>query len=316
MTMTEMRFDDRVAIVTGAGGGLGKAYAELLAARGAKVLVNDFGGSFDGTGSDARYAEVAAAEIRAKGGVAQANGNSVATSAGAQAIVDDALSRWGRVDILINNAGIVSGSGTLDMLTDEQWEADMAVSASGTFYMCRAVWKGMNERNYGRIVNVASGSWFGMGSGLPYPAAKGAVWAITRALGSTTNATKKNVKTNVIMPIAGSRMTALMGEEINALMQRDFPPRAVAPVVALLAHDDAPCNGEMFSVGGGGFARVIAAVAAGYRGTDKDWTIEDAASHFAEAMDVSRYTIPADSLADAELYTSDVPWDAFRAFIA
>jgi len=314
--MTGMRFDDRVAIVTGAGGGLGKAYADLLASRGAKVLVNDFGGSFDGMGSDARYAEAAAAEIRAKGGVAEANGNSVATSAGAQAIVDDAMARWGRVDILVNNAGIVSASTTLPTITDEQWEKDMAVSASGTFYMCRAVWQGMNERNYGRIVNVASGSWFGMGSGLPYPAGKGAVWAMTRGLASTTNVSKNNVKANAIMPIAGSRMTALMGEEINALMQRDFPARAVAPVVALLAHDDAPCNGEMFSVGGGGFARVMVAVAAGYRGTDKDWTIEDAASHFSEAMDVSRYTVPADALVDAELYQSDVPWDAFRAFIA
>jgi len=129
-------------------------------------------------------------------------------------------------------------------------------------------------------------------------------------------ALRGDVKANAVMPIAGSRMTALMGEEINALMQRDFPARAVAPVVALLAHDDAPCNGEMFSVGGGGFARVMVAVAAGYRGTDKDWTIEDAASHFSEAMDVSRYTVPADALVDAELYQSDVPWDAFRAFIA
>lgn len=314
--MVEKRFDGKVAIVTGAGGGLGKAYATLLAARGAKVLVNDLGGDHVGEGRDASYAEVAAAEIRAKGGIAEANGDNVATSVGAEAIVNDALSRWGRVDILVNNAGIVSGSGPLPTITDGQWEKDMAVSASGTFYMCRAVWEGMNDRNYGRIVNVSSGSWFGMGSGLPYPAAKGAVWAMTRALASATNETKKNIKVNAIMPIAGSRMTALMGPEIDAVMQRDFPPHAVAPVVGLLAHENAPCNGEMFSVSGGGFARVLVAVAEGYRATDKNWTIEDAACNFDKAMDVSRYHIPADSMDDAELYTSDVPWSAFRAFIA
>ena len=313
--MADMRFDGKVAIVTGAGGGLGKAYAAILASRGAKVLVNDLGGNYAGQGSDRSYADMAAAEIRAGGGVAEANGDSVSTSAGAQAIVDDALARWGRVDILVNNAGIVSGSGPLSTLTDEQWENDMAVSASGTFYMCRAVWDGMNARNYGRIVNIASGSWFGMGSGLPYPAAKGAVWAMTRGLASATNATGRNIKANVIMPIAGSRMTALMGDDINALMHRDFPPAAVAPVVGLLAHENAPCNGEMFSVGGGGFARVLVAVAEGYRGTDKNWTIEDAARNFGQAMDVSHYTIPTDALSDAEMYTSDVPWSAFRAFI-
>lgn len=311
----DMRFDGRVAIVTGAGGGLGKAYAGLLAARGAKVLVNDLGGDFGGTGADAAYARAAAEEIRRQGGVAEANVDSVATSAGAGAIVGDALSRWGRVDILVNNAGIVSASGPLETVTDEQWDKDMAVSASGTFYMCRAVWAHMMERGYGRIVNVSSGSWFGMGSGVPYPAAKGAVWAMTRALASATEAQRKNLKVNALMPIAGSRMTALMGEEIDGIMRRDFPPAAVAPVVGLLAHEAAPCNGEMFSVGGGGFARVFAGVTAGYRASDKAWTMEDARDHFDEAMRVDGFTIPKDSMEDAAGFRSDVPWDAFRAFI-
>jgi NAD(P)-dependent dehydrogenase (short-subunit alcohol dehydrogenase family) len=188
MSMSEMRFDDKVAIVTGAGGGLGKAYAKLLAARGAKVLVNDLGGNFQGEGKDSGYAESAAREIRDAGGMAEANGDTVATPAGAAAIVGDAVKRWGRVDILVNNAGIVSASGTLATVTDEQWDNDMAVSASGTFYLCRAVWDGMLERNFGRIVNISSGSWFGMGSAVPYPAAKGAVWAMTRGLASATRA--------------------------------------------------------------------------------------------------------------------------------
>jgi NAD(P)-dependent dehydrogenase (short-subunit alcohol dehydrogenase family) len=313
--MGNMRFDGRVAIVTGAGGGLGKAYATLLAERGAKVLINDLGSDYTGEGANAGYAAASAEEIRAKGGIAHANGDSVATSDGANAIVADAMNRWGQVDILVNNAGIVSGSDPLEGLTDEQWDKDMAVSASGTFYLCRAVWAHMKERDYGRIVNVCSGSWFGMGSGVPYPAAKGAVWAMTRALASATNALGKNIRVNAIMPIANSRMTALMGEAIDSIMQRDFPARAVAPVVGLLTHDEAPCNGEMFSVGGGGFARVFAGVSPGYRGTDKDWSIEDAASHFEEATRIEGFTIPADSMSEAEEYSSAVPWDAFRAFI-
>jgi len=313
--MGEMRFDGKVAIVTGAGGGLGKGYASLLASRGAKVLVNDLGGDFQGKGANAGYAEQAAAEIRSKGGDAAANVDSVATAEGAAAIVADAMNRWGQVDIVVNNAGIVGASGGLETVTNEQWDKDMAVSASGTFYMCRAVWAHMKDRNYGRIVNVSSGSWFGMGSGVPYPAAKGAVWSMSRALSTAAIALNKNIKINVIMPIAGSRMTALMGEAIDALMQRDFPPKSVAPVVGLLAHEDAPCTGEMFSVGGGGFARVFVGVAPGYRATNKDWTLEDARDHFDEAFKIDGFTIPRDSMDDAALYTSDVPWAAFRQFI-
>ncbi|MDE2436313.1 MAG: SDR family NAD(P)-dependent oxidoreductase [Sphingomonadales bacterium] len=313
--MAKMQFDGKVAIVTGAGGGLGKAYASLLASRGAKVLLNDLGGNFMGEGADRGYAGAAAAEIRVAGGVAEANGDSVATSDGARAIVADAVARWGRVDILVNNAGIVSASGAIETVTDKQWADDMAVSASGTFYLCREVWEGMKERDFGRIVNVASGSWFGMGSGVPYPAAKGAVWAMTRALASASTARGWNIKINCIMPIAGSRMTALMGEDIHGLMMRDFPPKAVAPVVAMLAHEQAPANGELFSVGGGGYARVFAGVTAGYRGSDKDWSMEDALANFDAAFSPAEFSIPAGSMDEAELYTSDVPWDAFRQFI-
>lgn len=314
--MNEFRFDGKVAIVTGAGGGLGKAYAQLLAARGAKVLVNDLGGDFQGNGADPGYAQAVVNEIRAAGGVAAANGDSVATTAGANRIVQQALDTWGQVDIVINNAGVVVGVGPLWNVTDEQWDTDIGVAAGGTFRMCRAVWKHMWDRDYGRIINVCSGSFFGMGSGVGYPAAKGAVWGITRGLYTAADKRGKNIRVNCIMPIAASRMTTLMGEQIATVMQRDFPAHAVAPVVALLAHEQAPCNGEMFSVGGGGFTRVMLAVGAGYRGTNKQLTIEEASAHFAEAMRTDRFMLPQDALHDAEQFKSDVPWDAFRAFIA
>jgi NAD(P)-dependent dehydrogenase (short-subunit alcohol dehydrogenase family) len=309
-----VRFDGLTAIVTGAGGGLGKTFATLLAERGASVLVNDLGGNTVGEGADAGYAEVVASELRARGYDAVANSDSVATSEGAAAIVADAMKHWGKVDILINNAGIGGGGMPLETVTDDQWDKGIAVAASGTFYMCRAVWAHMKERDFGRIVNISSSSIFGLGSYLPYPASKGAVFAITRGLASSARAMGKNICVNAVLPIGSSRMAEDMGPEISSMMKRDFPASAVAPVVGLLVHPDAPCNGEAFSVGGGGFARVFMAVTQVYRSLDKNWTMEDVAAQFATAMDMQNFVIPQDSPAESELYPSDVPWASFRQY--
>ena len=314
--MSTIRFDGKVAIVTGAGGGLGKAYAQLLAARGAKVLVNDLGGDFIGQGANPGYAQAAAAEIRAAGGIAEANTDSVADTRGANAIVQQALDTWGAVDILVNNAGVVTSNGSLSTVTDENYAIDMNVAAGGTFRMMRAVWKHMMDKNYGRIVNVASGSFFGMGSAVPYPAAKGAVIGMTRGVAVATNFLKKNVKINVIMPISWSRMTTLMGPEVENAMQRDFPPERVAPVVAWLAHADVSCNGEIFSVGGGHFARIFIAETRGYASPTKELCIEEVRDHFAQAMHIEPFTIPKDALEEAGLHESSVDWSAFYQFIA
>lgn len=314
--MTAIRFDGKVAIVTGAGGGLGKAYATLLAQRGAKVLVNDLGGDFSGQGSDPGYARAAAAEIRAAGGIADANTDSVAETKGANAIVQQALDTWGGIDILVNNAGVVTSNGSLSAVTDENYASDMNVAAGGTFRMMRAVWKHMMDKNYGRIVNVASGSFFGMGSAVPYPAAKGAVIGMTRGAAVATDFLKKNVRINVILPISWSRMTTLMGPEIENAMQRDFPPERVAPVVAWLAHADVPCNGEIFSVGGGHFARVFIAETRGYASPGKDLSLEEVRDHFAQAMQIEPFTIPKDALDEAGLHESSVDWSVFYRFIA
>lgn len=313
--MKKLRFDGKVAIVTGAGGGIGNAIARLLAERGAAVLVNDLGTSPIGEGSDKAYSQRAADAIRAAGGIAEANGNSVATAEGANAIVKDAIDRWGHVDILVNNAGFSSNTGPLETLSPENWEIDMAVSASGTFNMCRAVWEPMKARNYGRIINTCSTAWFGMGSSLPYPAAKGAVWGIMRALASAAGGLGVDIKVNAIMPIGASRISTQMGEVFHEAMTRKTPPEAIAPVVGLLGHEQAPCSGEMFMVGGGGFCRVFAGVTEGYQSGNPAWSIEDAQAHFDDVMRTDHFTIPKDFIEANLMYKLDMPWEELRAFI-
>ncbi len=311
MSDDELRFDGRVAIVTGAGHGLGRAYALLLAARGAKVLVNDRGGDMSGVGTDIGVAQAVVDEISGAGGDAEANGDTVATTAGANAIAAQALDRWGKVDILINNAGLVVTSTSLAGVSDEDYDTDMGVAAGGTFRLCRAVWAHMIDRDYGRIVNVSSGSLFGLGSGVPYPAAKGAVLGISRSLAAAANNKDRNIKVNCIMPVAASRMSVMMGEETAQKMERIFPPSAVAPVVGLLSHEHAPCNGETLAVGGGRFARVFFGITDGYRGS-VDQTLEDVRDHFDEAMRMSVFDVIGDGYDDAIMYQADIDFSLLR----
>ncbi len=314
--MEQLRFDGRVAIVTGAGGGLGRAYAKLLAARGARVLVNDLGGDTTGSGADPGYAEAVAAEIRSAGGTAVSDPHSVAEPQPAARIVEHAMDLWGQVDILVNNAGVVTSVGSLDQVSDENFHTDLYSAAGGTFHLMRAVWRQMWDRDYGRIVNVASGSFFGMGSAVPYPAAKGAVIGMTRGTAVAAQMRERNLRVNVIMPISRSRLTVHMGEELDAAMGRYFPPEAVAPVVALLAHEQCPCNGEILSVGGGGFRRIFLGATRGYQQQEGPLTIEDALAHFPEAMDTQGYAIPRHALEEAAMYPGKIDWDAFLQFIS
>jgi len=310
--MASLRFDGRVVVVTGAGSGLGRAYAELLAARGASVLVNDYGPGPDGSGGgETGPGEEVVAALREAGGTAEFDGNSVATAEGAQAVIDHALDRFGRVDALVNNAGYVAARTGISAVTDEQWRADMAVAADGTFYTCRAVWAHMWERGHGRIVNTSSGSFFGMGTGVtPYPAAKAAVWGISKALAAHSATAGKDVLVNCIMPTASGRMTGGMGPEIAEYMQREFGPERVAPLVAYLAHPDSTCNGELIKAGGGRFSRVFAAVAPGYRQAEP--SVEDVAEHLDDILSTADWVIPNHALDPAMAMFSAPVWQSFR----
>jgi len=275
----ELRFDDRVAIVTGAGGGLGRAHAMLLAARGARVVVNDYGGPRDGLGEGGRaMADAVVASITEAGGTAIANADSVADPDGADALVAEALDTWGRVDVVVNNAGITGQGNFAD---PEAYQRVYGVHLVGTVNVLRAVWPQFTERDYGRVVNTTSGSVFGAAGSGDYAAAKGGVFALSRNLAQDHADT--NIKVNAIMPMAFTRMTAAIPHPPTVdWLEKWFAPEKVAPMVAFLCHESVPCTGETFTVGGGRAAHVVFAHTAGY--FDPDATPESFRDHFDDVM--------------------------------
>jgi NAD(P)-dependent dehydrogenase (short-subunit alcohol dehydrogenase family) len=282
--MADLGFDGRVAIVTGAGGGLGKQHALLLASRGARLVVNDLGGSVAGEGANKGPAEGVAEEIRNLGGEAVSDANSVSTPAGGEAVVQSALDAFGRVDIVINNAGILRDK-TFHNLTPELLEPIIDVHLKGAFYVTRPAWLKMREQGYGRVVNTSSNSGilgnFGQSN---YGAAKMGLVGLTRVLAA--EGARYNIKVNAIAPLARTRMTEdLLGEAVSQL-----DPELVSPVVAWLVHEDVPVSGEVYTVGGGRVARFFIGMTHGYY--DPKLTVEDVRDHFAEIRDEAGYTVP------------------------
>ena len=241
-------FADRVAIVTGAGGGLGRCHALELARRGAKVVVNDLGGAVDGTGGSSDAALAVVAEIEAAGGEAIANGGSVSDSAGAQSIVDDAVKQWGRVDIVINNAGILRDK-SFHKIELEDFSTVIDVHLMGSVYVTRAAWPVMREQNYGRVVVTTSPSGlYGNFGQTNYGAAKLGLVGLMNSL--KIEGAKNNIHTNAIAPVAATRMTeGLISEQALAALA----PELVTPGVIYLCSEDAP-NGVVLQAQGGQYS--------------------------------------------------------------
>ena len=285
--MDELRFDGQVAIVTGAGGGLGAAHAKLLAARGARVVVNDYGGNTHGAGSSIEPADAVVAEIRANGGDAVASYDSVVSAAAGIAIVRTALDAYGRIDIVVANAGI-SGGGRFGEIPYESVERMVDTHLMGAFNVVQPAWPHMTAQHYGRVVLTSSGSVFGTASA-PYVSAKAGVFGLARSLSSEGRA--QGIKVNAIMPVAYSRMTAqIPDDDFRTWIERNFPPHKVSALVALLAHDAAPCTGETFSVGGGRVARVVLGVGPGWHTPEP--TPEAFLEHFDDVMSIEPLALP------------------------
>jgi NAD(P)-dependent dehydrogenase (short-subunit alcohol dehydrogenase family) len=278
--MAQIDFDGRVAIVTGAGGGLGRSHALELAARGARVVVNDLGGARDGTGTGSEMADRVVAEIRDAGGQAVANHDGVHTWAGGEAIVATALEEWGQVDIVVNNAGILRDV-TFHKLDEAQLDAVLKVHLYGAFHVTRAAWPHFREQAWGRVVNTTSGSGlYGNFGQSNYAAAKMGLVGLTRTLAH--EGAKYNIQANAIAPIATSRMT----EDILAeQLQDELLPEEVSPLVAWLCADECTATGRVYSVGGGYIARV--AIVEGTPLTFADTpSVEDVAARFDELDDL------------------------------
>ena len=285
MTKT-IDFTDRVAIITGAGGGLGRSHALELAQRGALVVVNDLGGSVDGEGGSHTAAQQVVDEIKGAGGEAVASYDSVATPEGGKAIVQTALDTFERVHIVINNAGILR-DGAFKNMDAEKLEPVLDVHLKGAFYVTQAAWATMREQSYGRIVNTSSAAGiFGNFGQTNYGAAKAGLVGLTRVL--AVEGAKDNIKANAIAPVAKTRMT----EELLGAMADKLDPAFITPVVAWLAHEDVPVSGEVYSCGGGHVARVFTGVTQGWTDTES-LTVEDIRDHFDEIRDEDGYMVPA-----------------------
>jgi NAD(P)-dependent dehydrogenase (short-subunit alcohol dehydrogenase family) len=250
--MAEVRFDGRVAIVTGAGGGLGRSHALLLASRGAKVVVNDLGGQVDGTGASAMMADKVVEEIRAAGGEAVANHDGVDTWKGGQAIVETAVKAFGKVDILINNAGILRDKSFMKM-EEEDWDKVMAVHVKGAFNVTKAAFPVMRENNYGRIVMTTSNTGlYGNFGQTNYGAAKLGLVGFMNTL--KLEGARYNILCNTIAPIAGTRMTAtVMPPEMVEKLKSDY----VSPIVVYACSEECTDSGIIFTAGAGYFSRAV-----------------------------------------------------------
>ncbi|MEN9801700.1 MAG: hypothetical protein RLZ37_825 [Actinomycetota bacterium] len=292
--MSNLGFDGKVAIITGAGGGLGRQHALLMASRGALIVVNDLGGSVDGTGASTSAAQKVVDEIKEAGGEAVADTNSVATPEGGEAIVQSAIDAYGRVDIVINNAGILRDKAFHNMEPD-LLNPVLDVHLKGAFYVTKPAFVRMREQGYGRIVSTSSAAGiFGNFGQTNYGAAKMGLVGFTRVL--AVEGARNNIKANAIAPLALTRMT----ENIMGGLADKLDPGHVSPLVAFLAHENCPASGQVFSVGGGRVAQVFIGETKGFY--SPNLTPEDVETNWSTITDQTGYAVPANLGEETQLF--------------
>ncbi len=250
--MSEYRFDGRVAVVTGAGRGIGRAHALLLAARGAKVVVNDLGGDKLGFGADEGPAHGVVEEIAAAGGTAVADTANIGTEEGARGLIDHAVTEFGGIDIVVNNAGISVFAGPLEV-DYANYERTMAVHVAGSLFTTVAAWPHFVEQGYGRVVMTTSTGVFGLPDNLTYATAKGAVIGMARSM--TVAAGDSDIRINILSPAAmtrrGDQKSSISATAAQQAALAYMDPAWVSPMMAYLAHEDCQARGEIYGAGGG-----------------------------------------------------------------
>lgn len=300
--MSDLRFDERTAIVTGAGRGIGSAVARLLAARGARVVVNDLGSDVAGTGRDNEPADLAVRTIREAGGLAVASYADISTQGGSQSVIDTALAEFGGIDILVNCAGIIQPD-NIDEIDIDQFERIIGVHVRGSLTMSRAVWPHMKKQRYGRVVLTISAAFLGSPGALSYATGKGGIVSLGRSL--ARSGADFGIKVNLFMPSADTRMIGI--SSIRNAAGRSAPsgtaaskglPEDVAPLGAFLAHEMVPTSGEMFSAANSNVSRLFVAETRGFTAPGRRRIeLEDLQDHWDEIVDVDGYVIPVDSAA-------------------
>ena len=285
--MPNLRFDNRVAVITGAGGGLGRTYALEIARRGGMVVCNDLGGKGDGSGASTSMADETVKQVVEAGGKAVANYDSVSTPEGGEAIIEAALDNFGRVDIVINNAGILRDK-TFAKLTPAELDIVLDVHLKGAFYVSQPAFRVMKEQNYGRLLFTASGAGvFGNFGQSNYGAAKMGLVGLSNVLAQ--EGAKNNIKSNVIAPIARTRLT----EQLLGPLAEKLAPDCVTPLVVYLVSEQCELTHEIFDVGGGRYARIFIGMNQGWaKGPGQPATVEEIAAHIDEIRNPDGYIIP------------------------